>query len=98
MTMPNNTVADAAPKNGGAGRRIAAATIIGVLLFSVLWYTVFSAVTAALVASGGAVVLVAGSAASDTFEIVFDMLANIILGILSPIGAFFAGIFSLFDW
>lgn len=81
----------------GIVRRIAISGVIGVLLFGLLWYSVFSAVTAALVASGGTVVLVAGSSASDASESLFDMLANIILGILAAIGAFFAAIFSIFD-
>lgn len=81
----------------GIVRRIAVSAVIGVLLFGLLWYTVFSAVTAALVASGGTAVLVAGSSASDALESLFDMLTNIILGILAAIGAFFAAIFSIFD-
>ena len=67
------------------------------LLFGLLWYMVFSAVTAALVAAGGTGVLVVGSSVSDTFEGLFEMLANIILGILAAIGAFFAAIFSIFN-
>ncbi len=96
MTAPNTAPTETAPKSGTA-RRIAAAAIIGFVLFCMLWYTVFSAVTAALVASGGAIVLVAGSAASDTIETIFDMIASAILGLLAAIAAFFASIFSIFD-
>jgi hypothetical protein len=71
--------------------------VVGVIVFAALWYTVFSAVTAALIAAGGTGVLVVGSSVSDTFESLFEMLANILLGILAAIGAFFAAIFSIFD-
>lgn len=96
MTAPPTTPAGA-PSRGGIIRRIAVCAVIGVLLFGVLWYTVFSAVTAALVAAGGTGALVAGSAVSDTFESLFEMLANIVLGILAAIAAVFAVIFSIFD-
>ena len=81
----------------GIGERIAAAAIVGVLLFGLHWRTVFSAVTAALIAAGGTGVLVVGSSVSDTFESLFEMLANILLGILATIGAFFAAIFYIFE-
>jgi hypothetical protein len=71
--------------------------VFGVIIFAGLWYLVFSAVTAALIAAGGTGVLVVGSSVSDTFESLFEMLANILLGILAAIGAFFAAIFSIFD-
>jgi hypothetical protein len=73
------------------------AAIVGVILLAALWYTVFSAVTAALIAAGGTGVLVVGSSASDTVQSLLEMLANIVLGILAAIGAFFAAIFSFFD-
>jgi hypothetical protein len=81
----------------GIVSRIAVAAIIGVIVFGALWYTIFSAVTAAIIAAGGTGILVVGSSASDTFESLFEMLANIVLGILAAIGAFFAAIFSIFD-
>ena len=61
----------------GIGGRIAAAAIVGVLLFGLLWYTIFSAVTAALIAAGGTGILVVGSSVSETFESLFELLANI---------------------
>ncbi len=82
----------AAPKSGIL-RRLAAGLIIGVLFYGLLWYTVFNAVTAALVASGGTVVLLAGASVSDVFEGIFDMIANIVLGILGAIADFFSSIF-----
>jgi len=96
MTAPPPTAAEP-PPTGGIMRRIAVCAVIGVLLFGLLWYTVFSAVTAALVAAGGMGVLAAGSTVSDTLESLFDMLANIVLGILAAIAAFFAAVFSIFD-
>jgi hypothetical protein len=76
---------------------VAVAAVIGLILFAALWYLVFSAVTAALIAAGGTGVIVVGSSVSDMFESLFEMLANILLGILAAIGAFFAAIFSIFD-
>jgi len=85
------------PASRGIARRIAVAAVIGLVVFATLWYLVFSAVTAALIAAGGTGVLVVGSSVSDVFESLFEMLANILLGILVAIGAFFTAIFSIFD-
>lgn len=87
----------AQPKSGIV-RRIAGAAVLAAVVFGLLWYTVFNAVTAALVASGGTVVLLAGASASDTLETVFEMIANVLLGILAAIAAVFAAIMSFFDW
>jgi hypothetical protein len=94
--MSEQPVPDKSSSRGIVGR-MAVAAIIGVIVFAALWYTIFSAVTAAVIAAGGTGVLVIGSSASDTFESLFEMLANIVLGILAAIGAFFAAIFSFFD-
>jgi hypothetical protein len=88
---------DAQPKSGIA-RRIAGAAVIAAVVFGLLWYTIFNAVTAALVASGGTVVLLAGASASDTLETVFEMISNVLLAILAAIAAVFAAIMSFFDW
>ncbi|MCZ7596323.1 MAG: hypothetical protein M5U16_16630 [Hyphomicrobium sp.] len=85
------------PQSRSLIRTVAVAAVIGLILFGALWYTIFSAVTAALIAAGGTGVLVVGSTVSDTFETLFEMLANLILGILAAIGAFFAAIFSIFN-
>lgn len=74
-------------------RRTAAALLLGVIFFGILWATVFNAVTSALVASGGAVVLVAGSSASETFQSIFEAIAEFILGIFGAIADFFSSIF-----
>ncbi len=78
-------------------RTLAVAAVVGLILFAVLWYTIFSAVTAALIAAGGTGVIVVGSSVSDVFESLFELLANILLGILAAIAAFFAAIFSIFN-
>lgn len=89
----------ASPQSPAHGilRRLAVAAVIGVIVFAALWYLVFSAVTAALIAAGGTGVLVVGSSVSDVLESLLEMLANILLGILAAIGAFFAAIFSIFN-
>jgi hypothetical protein len=76
-------------------RRTAGAVLLGFIVFGLLWYTVFNAVTSAIVASGGAVVLVAGSSMSETFQSIFEAIAEFILGIFGAIADFFSG---LFDW
>ena len=78
-------------------RTIAVAAVIGFILFGVLWYTIFSAVTAALIAAGGTGVIVVGSSVSDVLESLFELLANILLGVLGAIAAVFAAIFSIFN-
>jgi hypothetical protein len=97
MSIPEKPQPETSSTSGW-GRRIAAVLMIGILLTAVLWYTVFSAVTAALVGSGGAVVLLAGSSASDVVETVLDAIANVLLAVLAAIGAVLAAIFSLFDF
>jgi gamma-glutamyl phosphate reductase len=75
-------------------RRTAAALLLGFVFFAILWMTVFNAVTSALVASGGAVVLVAGSSASETFQSIFEAIAEFILGVFGAIADFFSSIFN----
>ena len=86
------------PASRGITGRIVAVAIVGVLLFGLLWYTVFSAVTAAIIAAGGTGVLVAKSTVSDTFDWVIELLSSILLAILAGIAAVVAAITSLFDW
>ena len=78
-------------------RTLGVAAVIGLILFGVLWYTIFSAVTAALIAAGGTGVIVVGSSVSDVLESLFELLANILLGVLGAIAAVFAAIFSIFN-
>lgn len=74
-------------------RRTAAALVLGLVFFAILWMTVFNAVTSALVASGGAVVLVAGASASETFLSIFEAIAEVILGFIGAIAEFFSSLF-----
>ncbi len=78
-------------------RTLAVAAVFGLIVFAVLWYAVFSAVTAALIAAGGIGVIVVGSSASDFFESLLEMLASAILAVLGAIASVFAAIFSIFD-
>lgn len=100
MSTPTPAPAPAEPPSRASSifRRIAATVLIGVLLTGILWYTVFNAVTAALVGAGGSLVILAGASASDTLEAIFETIANILLGIFGAIAAFFAAIFSFFDF
>jgi hypothetical protein len=94
-TVPGQS--DSTKSQRGIAARIFVGAVLGLILFAVLWYTVFSAVTAALLAAGGTGVIVVGSSLSDVLETLFEMIANVILGILAAIGAFFAAIFSIFN-
>jgi hypothetical protein len=78
-------------------RTFAVATVLGFVLFAALWYTIFSAVTAALIATGGIGVIVVGSSVSDVFESLLEMLANVVLAVLGAIAAVFAAILSVFS-
>jgi hypothetical protein len=93
--MPDQS--DSAKSQRGIAARIVVGTVLGLILFAALWYTVFSAVTAALLAAGGTGIIVVGSSVSEVVETLFEMIANVILGILAAIGAFFAAIFSIFN-
>lgn len=95
MSSPE-TVPEPRPRSGPLRRMLAAAALT-LVLFGLLWYTVFSAVTAALVASGGTVVLVAGASLSDAVEMIFEAIANALLAVLAVIAAVFAAIMSVFD-
>jgi hypothetical protein len=74
-------------------RRTAAALVLGLVFFVILWMTVFNAVTSAIVASGGAVVLVAGASASETFQSIFEAVAEAVLGVIGAIAEFFSSLF-----
>jgi hypothetical protein len=80
------------PPRSSPAWRVIVPVVAGTVLFAMLCYTVFSPMTAALIASGGAVVLVAGANASDS---PLDIAARIILGVLATIGAFSAAILAI---
>jgi len=77
----------------GLVRRLAASLILGVVVFVILWATVFNAVTSAVVASGGVIVLGAGSSLSEVSQSIFDAIVEIVLGIFGAIADFFSSIF-----
>lgn len=78
-------------------RTFAVAAVVGLILFAVLWYAVFSAVTAALIAAGGTGFIVVGASFSDVLESILEMVANVVLAILGAIAAVFAAILSIFN-
>lgn len=75
-------------------RRTVGAALLGMVFFVALWMTVFDAVNSALISSGTAVVLVAGSSVSETFQTIFEAIAEIILGIFGAIADFFSSLSS----
>lgn len=93
MTTPDRAPAPRSPI-ARFFRRAAAAVVIGLLFYSILWYAVFDATTSALVASGGALVLVTGASVSETFQSIFETIAEFVLGI---VGAIADAVSSIFD-
>jgi hypothetical protein len=92
MTSSNTTPAETSPVMRFI-RRAAGAAIIGIVFFALLWITTFNAMNAALVSSGTAVFLVAASSVSETFQFLFEMISEFILGIFGAIADFFSSIF-----
>jgi len=90
-TSDSTSVADRT--KGSPVRRAATAVILGLVLFVVLWTTAFHAVTSAIVASGGVVVLAAGSGSSESLQSLFDAVADVVLAVLGAIGDFLSSIF-----
>lgn len=79
-------------------RRIAAAVMLSVLVFAVLWIMVFNMVTSLLIGAGCCVVIVAASTMSDAVDMLLDALASIVFGVLAVIAAIFAAILGLFGF
>jgi hypothetical protein len=79
-------------------RRIAAAVMLSVLVFAVLWIMVFRMVTSLLIGAGCCVVIVAAGTVSDAIDMLLDALASVVFGVLAVIAAIFAAIFSLFGF
>jgi hypothetical protein len=96
MNSPEPAVRQAL--NSSPARRIAAAVILGGLVFAALWITMFSMVTSLLIGSGCCVVIVAASSVSDLFEMLLDAISAVIFGVLAVVGAIFAAIFGLFGF
>lgn len=77
-------------------RRIAIAAGLSVVIFALLWMTVFSAVTSALIGAGCCVVVVAASSASDVVDMLLDAIASAIAVVLAAVAAILAALFGLF--
>ena len=74
--------------------RVVGVGLIAAVFYLVLWFTVFNAMTSALVASGTGVVLIMGGSASETFAGILETIAEWIGAILSAI---VEGLSALFD-
>jgi hypothetical protein len=97
MNAPHESAAQPAQPRG-AGRRIAAMLVLGMIVFCVLWFVAFTAVTSLLIASAVCVVVIAAGAASDPIGVVIDAIATVVLAVLGVIAAIFAAILSIFDF
>ena len=94
---PPEPAARSASKSSPA-RRLAAAVMLSLLVFAVLWIMVFSMITSLLIGAGCSVVIVAASSLSDVIDMLLDAVASVVFGILAVIAAIFAAIFSLFNF
>jgi hypothetical protein len=86
------------PTSNSPARRIAAAVMLGFLVFAVLWVMVFGMVTSLLIGAGCCAVIVAASSVSDVVEMLLEAAAAVIFGVLAVIAAIFGAIFSLFGF
>lgn len=73
--------------------RVVGVGLIAAVFYLVLWFTVFNAMTSALVASGTGVVLIMGGSASETFAGILETIAEWIGAILSAIVEGLTGLF-----
>lgn len=94
MSAPEPATRPAA--NGSAGRRIATAVVLGTLVFTMLWITMFSLVTSMLIGTACCVVIVAASSLADVVEMLLDAISSVVFGIVAVIAAIFGAIFSVF--
>lgn len=97
MTAPTPPSERPNPKRSDWARRLVGAFVVSFLVFALLWFMVFTAVTAALVSAGVGGVLLVGSATSEVFETVLDALAEIVHSVFAAIAAVFAAILSIFN-
>jgi hypothetical protein len=79
-------------------RRLAAAVMLSVLVFAVLWIMVFGMITSLLIGAGCCVVIVAARSLSDVIDMLLDAVASVVFGILAVIATILGVIFSLFDF
>jgi hypothetical protein len=81
--------------NSTPGRRLAVAVILSVLIFAMLWITVFGMITSLLIGAGCCIVIVAASSVSDLVDALLGALTSVVFGVLAIIAAIFGAIFSL---
>jgi hypothetical protein len=81
--------------NSSSARRIAVAVVLGSLVFTALWITMFSMVVSMLIGTTCCVAIVAASSLSDVVELLLDAVASVIFGIVAVIAAIFGAIFSI---
>ena len=84
--------------NSSSARRIAVAVVLGCLIFTALWVTMFSMVVSMLIGTTCCVVIVAASSLSDVVELLLDAVASVVFGIAAVIGAIVGAIFSIFSF
>ena len=84
--------------NSSPARRLAVAVILSVLVFAMLWITVFGMVTSLLIGAGCCVVIVAASSLSDLVDALLDALTSVVFGVLAVIAAIIGAILSLFGF
>jgi hypothetical protein len=95
----NSTAPAAQPaSNSSPARRIATAAILGGLVFTVLWITMFSMVISLLIGTGCCVMIVAASSLSDVVEMLLDAVSAVIFGVVAVIAAICGAIFSVFGF
>lgn len=95
MNKDGHNEPDAPPRR--PARRILGALVVGLVGFALLWMLVFSAATAALVATGLGVAAWGGGAAWDPLESVLEAMGEAIGAILAMIAAALAAIVSIFS-
>ena len=84
--------------NSSSARRIAVAVVLGCLIFTALWVTMFSMVVSMLIGTTCCVVIVAASSLSDVVELLLDAVASVVFGIAAVVGAIVGAIFSIFGF
>ena len=84
--------------HSSSARRIAVAVVLGGLVFTALWITMFSMVVSMLIGTTCCVVIVAASNLSDVVELLLDAVASVVFGIAAVIAAIFGAIFSIFGF
>lgn len=90
-------MAEAGAPSKNPVRRVFGALVIGLFAFALLWWLVFSATMAALVATGLGAVAWGAGAASDLIDGLLEAIGEAIGAVVAGIVAVFAAIFSIFS-